>query len=107
VEKVSLKLANMQGLVGPKPQGKPLEKAKGNPVKIPELYILVFKAVKPPCDRIHANVGTEEFSFLYNHLPTSLCSVGFDCSISLSREAANLSGNNYSIWNRVAFHCHL
>jgi len=70
VEKVSLKLANMQGLVGPKSQGKPLEKTKGNQVKIPELLILVFKAAKPPCNRIYAGVGTEEFSFLYNHLPT-------------------------------------
>lgn len=37
VEKVSLKLAYMQGLVGPKLQGKPLETAKGKQVNIPAL----------------------------------------------------------------------
>jgi len=47
VEKVSLKLANTQGLVGPKPYGKPHQMAKGNQVNIPELFkTLESKAVK-------------------------------------------------------------
>lgn len=55
VEKGSLKLANTQGLVGPKPQGKPLTLAKGNQVNIPELHALVPKAAKPTCVRVSAD----------------------------------------------------
>lgn len=40
MEKVSLKLANTQGLVGPKLLGKPVKVAKGNQVNIPELASL-------------------------------------------------------------------
>lgn len=40
VEKVSSKLANMRGLVGPKPRLKSFL-AKGNQVNIPELLVLV------------------------------------------------------------------
>jgi len=68
VEKVSLKLANMQGLVGPKLLGKPLQITKGNQVNIPELHILDNKAVKPSCQRTTIDRGTEELSFLHNNL---------------------------------------
>lgn len=64
VEKVSLRLANMQGLVGPKSQGKPLEVTKGNQVNIPELSTLDSKAVKPNLVPRSFFSGAEEFSFL-------------------------------------------
>ena len=46
MEKGSFLLAYMKGLVGPKSLGNPLSMTKGNQVNIPELAILVLKAVK-------------------------------------------------------------
>jgi len=47
VEKVSSKLANMRGLVGPKLQAKAVKYvAKGNQVNIPELHIYDYKTAK-------------------------------------------------------------
>jgi len=41
VEKVSLTLANKQGLVGPKSRGNPLKMTKGKKVNIPSLFYSV------------------------------------------------------------------
>lgn len=67
VEKVSLKLANMQGLVGPKSLGNPLQMAKGNGANIPQLGVQAFKAAKHNFQWIIIDRGAEEFSFLYNN----------------------------------------